>query len=67
MKNICFESKCKESSAKYSNWRHSPFVKVVLNDTDGTVYEKDPSALTKKVNWVETCKMSKIWVNEVRK
>ena len=36
------------------------FVKVVLNDADSTVYEKDPSALTKKVNWVETCKMSKI-------
>ena len=35
------------------------FVNVVLNDTIGTVYEKDPSALTKKVLWVETCIMSK--------
>ena len=35
------------------------FVNVVLNDTNGTVYEKDPSALTKKVLWVKTCIMSK--------
>ena len=35
------------------------FVNVVLNDTNGTVYEKDPSALTKKVHWVKTCIMSK--------
>ena len=36
------------------------FLQVVLNDADGTIYKKDPSALTKKVLWVETCKKSKI-------